>query len=153
VVSGSLPPGLNLDAGSGKISGVPGAAGTFTPFFEVSDSSGANSVQSIPLMITNPSASVTPSASLNTLAITTGSMPSGTVGTQYSQPLQYSNGTAPFTWSIYRGSLPAGLYLDARLGIIFGNPSGAGNFYALLQLTDSSGASVTQPVSIVINNK
>ena len=41
------------------------------------------------------------------LAITTSSLPSGTKGSTYSNLLQANGGTAPYTWSVTAGSLPA----------------------------------------------
>ena len=159
VASGSLPAGLTLDAGTGKISGTPRTAGAFTIFIEAADSSGTNAVQSINMVVTNPSSTSAPSASpsptsqANVLTITTSSMPAGLVGTQYSQPLKINNGTGPFGWSLQRGSLPSGLLLDAQLGFVFGVPTTAGTTYFLVQATDATGASSTQSLSITINSK
>jgi streptogramin lyase len=47
------------------------------------------------------------------LTITTASpLPTGTVGTAYSQGVSLSGGTSPYTWAVTTGSLPAGLSLD-----------------------------------------
>ena len=54
-----------------------------------------------------------------TPTITTASLPSGTVGTEYSTTLA-AEGTAPITWSVSSGSLPEGLSLDAGTGVISG---------------------------------
>jgi hypothetical protein len=159
VASGSLPAGLTLDAGTGKISGTPRTAGAFTIFIEAADSSGTNAVQSMNMVVTNPSStaaaspSPSPTAQANVLTITTSSMPAGIVGTQYSQTLKINNGTGPFGWSLQRGSLPSGLLLDAQLGLVFGVPAAAGTNYFLVQVTDAKGASSTQSLSITINSK
>jgi large repetitive protein len=159
VASGSLPSGLTLDAGIGKIAGTPRSAGAVTLFIEAADTSGTNAVQSMTLVVTNPSSSATPSPSASpssppaVLTITSSSMPAGVVGTQYSQPLKFVNGTGPFAWSLQRGSLPSGLLLDAQLGIVFGTPSSSGTSYFQVQITDAAGASSTQSLSITINSK
>lgn len=43
------------------------------------------------------------------VAITTNTLPNGTVGTAYSSVIQASGGCIPYAWSIVSGSLPAGL--------------------------------------------
>ena len=55
--------------------------------------------------------------------ITTGSLPNGTVGTYYEQTLA-ADGTAPITWSVTSGSLPAGLSLNGNM--ISGTPTAQG---------------------------
>ena len=60
-----------------------------------------------------------------TLTITTTSLPNGTVGTAYSQTLAATGGATPYTWSVYSGSLPAGLSLGSSTGTISGTPTTA----------------------------
>ncbi|MDR2528058.1 MAG: Ig domain-containing protein [Synergistaceae bacterium] len=80
-------------------------------------------------------------------AITTTSLPNGTVGTLYNQTLA-ATGATPITWSVSVGSLPAGLSLSG--GVISGTPttSGALNFTVTAQ---NGGGSATQALSITIN--
>ncbi len=62
--------------------------------------------------------------------ITPATLPRTTVGYAYSQQLAYSGGTAPYTTSLYSGSLPPGLSLSGA-GLISGTPTAAagGNTY------------------------
>jgi len=86
--------------------------------------------------------------------ISTNSLPSGNQGTPYSQTVSAAGGVAPFSWSISAGALPGGLSLGASTSnsvTISGNPTAQGTFNFTIKITDSSGASGTQALSIVIN--
>src|SRR5665811_1555833 len=76
------------------------------------------------------------------LGITTSSVPTGTVGTAYSQALAATGGTPPYSWSVANGSLPAGLSLSAG-GTISGTPGGAGSSSFTVRVTDSASAPTT----------
>jgi hypothetical protein len=81
-----------------------------------------------------------------------GSLPfhSGEVGVAYSPvALNASGGTAPYTWSIGGGFLPAGLYLTAD-GFSGGQPTTAGTYTFTLRVDDAAGASTSVPASILI---
>ncbi len=71
------------------------------------------------------------------LSVTTTSPPSGTEGTAYSATLGASGGTAPYSWNLTSGALPAGLSLSAG-GAITGTPSTAGTSDFTVQVTDST---------------
>ena len=79
-------------------------------------------------------------------SITTTTLPDGKVGEAYSQTLA-ATGTAPITWSIDSGSLPAGLALSGDT--ISGTPATAGTFTFTVKATNSAGSD-TQELSIVI---
>src|SRR5262249_46177943 len=96
VASGSLPAGVAPSAG-GTLSGTPSVAGDFTFAAQVTDSLGGTDTQSFTLTVTAP------------LAVTTASLPAGTVGTSYSQSVTANGGAGGYTWSRSAGSLPPGL--------------------------------------------
>jgi hypothetical protein len=56
----------------------------------------------------------------------------------YLATLAVYGGTAPFTWSIISGGLPAGLTLDAATGDIFGTPLQPGLSKFAIRVTDSA---------------
>jgi hypothetical protein len=74
------------------------------------------------------------------LAITTTSLPGGTIGTIYSAPLAVIGGTPPYAWTITSGTLPVGLSLNGSTGVISGTPSAAGSATFTVQVVDSTGA-------------
>src|SRR3984893_17981101 len=76
------------------------------------------------------------------LAVTTTSLPGGTVGTAYSSAVAASGGSPPYTYSA--GNLPSGLSINSGTGTITGTPAqnSAGTWSATVKVTDS-----TQPSS------
>lgn len=83
-------------------------------------------------------------------AITTSSLPDGNVGADYSQALTASSGSAPYTWSIAKGSLPSGLSIDNSTSNITGTPAVSGTFPFTLEVTDSTGSTATSDVTMTI---
>jgi hypothetical protein len=59
------------------------------------------------------------------------------VGSSYSVPVTASGGTAPYTFSISSGQLPAGLTLGRTTGIVSGSPTTSGTFNFGIHATDS----------------
>jgi len=82
-------------------------------------------------------------------AITTSSLPNGTVGTTYRQTLTADGGT-PITWSVENGgSLPAGLSLNSSTGAITGVPTAAGISTFTVKAANAKGSD-TKELSITI---
>ena len=142
---GSLPPGLTGLPSTGPsvtISGTPGTQGTFNFTVRVTDSLGQSDTQALSITINLPPP----------LNITTTSLPAGSIGQTYSQPVVATGGTGARTWSISAGTLPLGLNLDATTGAIAGTPilpAGTSNFTVRVQ--DAFGQDDTQALSITIN--
>ncbi len=86
-----------------------------------------------------------------TLTVSTTSLPNGEVGSAYSQTLTETGGTAPFTWAITVGTLPAGLSLNTTTGLISGTPTAVGTSNFTAQVTDSAAATATAGLSITVN--
>ncbi|MGB7436355.1 MAG: putative Ig domain-containing protein [Candidatus Acidiferrum sp.] len=94
------------------------------------------------------------SPSPNPLAISISSLPSGQVGTAYSATLTATGGTAPYTWSLTSGTMPAGLVLNSATGAITGTPTQAVASASLtFKVTDSGSPAQTQSatLSLTIN--
>jgi streptogramin lyase len=88
------------------------------------------------------------------LTITTTSLPGGAAGAPYSATLTAAGGTAPYTWSITSGTVPAGVALNPSTGVISGIPTGGGPYYFTVGVADSSVPPQTavQAFSISISN-
>ena len=82
--------------------------------------------------------------------ITCGNPPPGQVQTAYTHTFPASGGLAPYTFSLFSGSFPPGLTLNAATGVVSGIPSAAGSFSFMLLITDSNLAVDSIECSIVI---
>jgi hypothetical protein len=105
-----LPPGLTLDAGTGVISGIPTATGTFNLTVQLRD--GNNTTSTSSLGITIPA-----------LAMVTTTLPDAYRTSVYNQTLAATGGKTPYSWTRTSGSLPAGLVLNGATGVISGTPT------------------------------
>lgn len=129
VSAGALPAGLTLAAATGAISGTAtGPAGTANFSITVTDSAtpAQTDTQALTLRINEP------------LVITTAALPGTTIGAAYNQTLASTGGTAPVTYAVAAGALPAGLGLGAN-GVITGPATAAAtNQTFTVRATDSS---------------
>ncbi len=137
VSSGSLPPGLTLGASTGLLSGTPTTAGTYSFTVKVTDSSGLTSTE--PATVT-----IIPGPSMTFAA-----PPGGWTNTVYGYTLTESGGTAPYTWSVSSGSLPAGISLSPA-GTLSGTPTVTGTASFTVKVTDANNQSTTQATSITV---
>ena len=88
-------------------------------------------------------------ASSITVSISNISFAAGMVGAGYNQTLTASGGNGTYSWSVYSGVLPPGLYLDPSTGNISGAPTTSGSFTFNIRVV--SGASTnTQQFTITI---
>jgi hypothetical protein len=136
VVHGSLPAGLWLRA-DGTITGWPSAnAVTRTVTVRVTDRWGAaaDAVVTVPVAV----------------QITTTSLPTGQVGTLYTATLTARGGTAPYTWSVVHGSLPAGLTLSSS-GVVSGTPTATGTVTVTVKAEDQAGLSAQRQLTLTVS--
>jgi uncharacterized repeat protein (TIGR02543 family) len=82
------------------------------------------------------------------LSTTTGALPPATVGSAYAKTLTAGGGTAPYTWTVASGTLPAGLTLNSSSGVISGTPTVDGSTSFVVRVTDASSATATRTFSI-----
>ena len=145
---GTLPPGLGFSYGTITssneifvISGMPTTKGTFQFQLGAQDADG-NSVSG------NYSITIAPA----TLQILTTNLSSATQKSYYTNQLQASGGTTPYTWTIALGSqpLPSGLKLSTN-GLIFGTPATNGTFSFIARVTDANSLTTTRSLTLVIS--
>lgn len=91
-------------------------------------------------------AAATPSLSL------AGSIPSsGVVGATYTGSLTASNGTAPYTYALQSGALPAGVTLNSSTGALTGTLTTANSYSPVFRVTDSALAVATLAATITVS--
>ena len=141
VTGGQLPPGLNLNASNGNISGTPTVPGPFNFTLQVSDQAQLFDEQNLTITVELPAPPT---------ITTTSPLPNAAVGTPYSFQLQGTGGLGTLAWNVSAGALPVGLGMDGA-GLISGIPLIAGrpsDFTA--QVTDQAQRSATQNLSIEV---
>lgn len=85
------------------------------------------------------------------LQITTASLPTGTRGAGYSQPLTAVGGQGSYFWSLVSGTLPYGLSLDWR-GFLVGTPAEDGILHTItFQVQDQAGTKATKVLTLYVS--
>ncbi|MEI9851085.1 MAG: putative Ig domain-containing protein [Sphingomonas sp.] len=110
---------------------LAGFAGTDSFTYRVSNATGVSPPQTV---------TVTVSGGALTLAPAT--LPGGTVDVPYGTAFSTSGGTAPYSYQLTAGALPAGLSLTTG-GTLSGTPTAAGNFAFTVTTSDGAGTPLT----------
>ncbi|MGL6548531.1 putative Ig domain-containing protein [Aeromonas hydrophila] len=137
-------------AASNGIATASGTSITYTPTagfsgpdsftYTATNASGTSSPATVSIIVSTPSITLNP-----------GTLSNGSVGMAYSQTITATGGSAPYTYAITAGSLPAGLSLNTSSGMISGTPSASGTGNFTVTATDANSASGFQAYSLVIN--
>jgi hypothetical protein len=139
-LSGSLPPGLTFNTGTGAITGTPTAARTSPYSFAitVTDATQATATKSLEITINE------------VLAITSATtLPNALSGQSYITTLTGAGGTLPYTWS--QIGLPAGFSLSPYTGVLTATPALTGTFSFTATLTDANNTTVARVFTITVN--
>jgi len=131
LASGALPPGISLGS-NGVLSGTAMSGGTFNFTIQVRDNTTGG-----PFMATH---SFTLTVNAATLAVAPAALTGATAGVASTQTITASGGTAPYSYAITAGALPAGMTLSTG-GVLSGTPTAGGSFNFTVAATDSSGGS------------
>jgi hypothetical protein len=136
--------GVTLTAATGVLSGTPTTAGTYTFTIFATDTSTDKLVGSKEFVVT-----ISPA-----MVIASSTVPNGTVGVLYNQPLTLLGGTTPVVWSA-TGLDTSGLFVDPTTGAISGIPAllaaeTSHTYSAVVTVTDAGGATATKTITITI---
>jgi hypothetical protein len=141
LAGGTNPPaGLTLST-SGAITGKPTTAGGPTSFTVTVTDSASNTANGTFAITIDPAVSITTGTTL----------PTGYVGSNYSQALLASGGSGTgYSWTVASGStLPGGLTLSVA-GAIGGKPTTVGTPSFTLTVTDSAGNTASATFSLTV---
>ncbi len=136
VASGALPPGVLLNT-FGRLVGAPIASGAYGFTLRARDTvEGETTTREYLFTVDGP-------------IFVTSTLPNGFLDTPYSAPLAAFGGTAPYSWSLLRGPLPAGFAIGAD-GRITGRTPVAGQYGFLIRVQDSFGSASDREVRLTI---
>jgi len=142
VVSGELPPGLQLGITNGIITGTPKTPGLYDFVIDVADRELHTAQVALSMEIVTP------------LVLTTRRLPRGAVGVEYQTSLEASGGSQTnFGWEVVGKELPPGLVLDGGTGVISGIPIAAGAFPFSVAVYDAYGQRTTRHLAIVVGER
>lgn len=136
--SGTMPRGLDMTA-DGLISGTPTYGGNFTFTVRVTDATGSTAEKQY--IIDVAAVFITTDPELRT-----------PLHSEYSTQLRASGGETPYTWRRVSGNMPVGLHLSES-GTISGIPVRTGTYDFEVRVTDATGQSSTESLTMVIEDK
>ena len=142
LVSGTLPPGLELDPDAGEVWGTPAAAGEYRFAVRVTDRLKRTAEASLTLSVSGVPAP---------LSVTSTNLPAGETGRLYVTRLLADGGVFPYTWSLSSATpLPAGLALDPAFGLVSGDPTTVGTNELECVVEDALGQTASRRLTLAI---
>jgi hypothetical protein len=133
-LSGDLPEGIGFSGG--VFSGTPSRPGAATVVVTLRDADGRTVERSYRLVV--PS---------NIEISTTGPLPQGAVGQDYSTTFAATGGIPPYQWTTV-GGLPPGLLLNPSTGDLSGKPTSAGEFSFSVRVQDETESSAVKTFTV-----
>jgi outer membrane autotransporter protein len=140
-LTGALPAGLTFNAATRTLGGTPTVAGTFNFSVTATDSTTGTAgtvtiaytlVLSAPTIVINPT-----------------TLPGAVFSVPYNHVLTAVGGTAPYTFAISAGALPAGVTLSSA-GTLSGAATATGTFNFTVRATDALGFTGTRAYTIAV---
>lgn len=129
IVAGDFPPGLDISASSGLITGIPFVNGSYTFTVRVTDAKGNHQSKQFTICVVE--------------IVSEANLPDATEGDAYSQPLVEEPGTVTSeVWTVTGGALPDGITLSTA-GVLSGTPTETGDFSFTAQVVANCSGSVT----------
>jgi large repetitive protein len=141
VSAGALPAGLTFNTGTGALTGIPTAVGAFTFSIRATDSTTGTAAT-----VTN---AYTLAISAPTITINPATLPNSVQQLPYTQALTATGGTAPYTFAVTAGALPAGVTLSTA-GSLSGTPTVSGLFNFTIRATDALGFTGTRVYALTV---
>lgn len=135
VASGTLPTGVTLTSTGGTaatLSGTPTTPGTYSFSMRVTAPNGDSNTKAYQIAV---------------FGITNNPLPDATQDDPYSEVLTGAGSTAPFTFDLTGGTLPAGLTLFTD-GTVAGTPTESGLFTFTVTINDEAGHSCSVDVDL-----
>jgi hypothetical protein len=145
ISTGTLPPGVALDASTGLISGTPTTAGTydFTVYAKVNADSRSDT-KALQIVVRDPLVVSAGEPFVARRAVTE-------VGVPFDASISATGGFGTYTWAVTTGAVPAGLrFVD---GAITGTPRTAGSYAFIATVTDAEGRKASYTARIVVAQK
>jgi hypothetical protein len=133
IQSGTLPPGLSLNAATGAVTGTPTTAGTYPVTIRATDEYGC-------YVDTDESIQICPVITLED------TLPDGVVGVSYLAEISL----LPYTFAVTSGTLPPGLTLPPE-GPLSGTPTTAGTYNFTITATDANGCTGSAAFEVEID--
>ena len=145
------PSGIAIHSSSGRITGMPTKAGTFTVTVTVTDAHGRTGTRSFSMTVNAPTpVSALTIAEINDITVKISAEQTNDPIT----PIQVSasGGQTPYKYSL--SSTPAtgsGLTVDSSSGKITGTPTKAGTFTLTVMVTDNARKTATKSFSMAVS--
>lgn len=83
-------------------------------------------------------------------SIATTGLPTGYLQNPYSAAMTVQGGSAPYTWTVVGGSLPAGLSLSSGTGTVTGTPMSVGASTVTVEVLDAEGRTARSTLSMTV---
>ncbi|MGE0434311.1 MAG: Ig domain-containing protein, partial [Planctomycetota bacterium] len=121
LASGTLPPGLTQNPGTGAISGTPTVVGNSNFTVRLTDANGKTHDVAYSIAVFDTPVITSPASGALT--------PEGYLATPYSRTFTAAGGVPGpgYVWIVSGGTLPAGLALNSSTGALTGTPSATGS--------------------------